>query len=142
MSNRGIYPPDAATDVGKVRYLVGDVVATDVSAGEGSYASYSDLDIEQFLVAAVDNTQRAAGYALMQAATAASLASRTIKDYDLQVDLTKRAADLRATAQMYFDRADAADDLSDDSFVITSTGTRCECPAEFAGHYVGCPFWL
>ena len=51
--------------------------------------------------------------------------SKIIKDYDLHVDLTKRAADLLAAAKFYFTLADQQDAISglNDDFEIVDTGT-------------------
>ena len=55
---------------------------------------------------------------------AAAKKSKSVKDYDLQVDLTKRATDLAKSAQMWFDSADGSDAASlEEAFEIVPTGT-------------------
>lgn len=124
MSNEGTYPPDSDTSIGQLRYIIGDIVATDISGGQGVYASHSDFELTSFLLHGRDSVTRAAGYAYLQASGAAALQSKTIKDYDLSVDLSKRAEDLRRTAQFYFDLADNADLIAgtDEDFIIADTG--------------------
>lgn len=128
MANRGVYPLVPTTDVGKFRLSRGDVnsVPLDpVEPGFQDYALYSDDEITVFLEQGASSINRAIGYSYLQASGAASEQSKTVKDYDLAVDLTKRAEDLRKTAQMYFDLADEEDLINgiDDEFLITDTGT-------------------
>lgn len=111
--NPGQYPLDPATDVGQVRLLFGDTISTAYSPeveDHQNYEYFSDAEIESFLALADGSQTRAIGFAWVQLSGAAALESKSVKDYDLSVDLTKRAADLRATAQFWFDRADAEDD--------------------------------
>lgn len=121
--NPGVYPLDATSDTGKVRLMFGDTQSTaydPVESGKQDYTLFSDDEIEAFLEVG-ETISGAVGWAYMQLAGEAARQSANIKDYDLQADLTKRSADLRAAAQFYFDM-DAAS--SDDAFVIVPTGTR------------------
>lgn len=128
MANVGIYPLDPTTDVGKFRLLFGDTISVPldpVVPGFHDYTNFSDDEINQYILAGSGSLNRGIGFAYLQAAGAASIQSKSIKDYDLSVDLTKRAEDLRKTAQFYFDLAndeDANAGLTDE-FLIVDTGT-------------------
>jgi len=128
MANSGVYPLDPDTLVGAWRLAYGDVTSVPfdpVVPGFQDYTDYSDDEIAQFIVMGGDSQNRAIGYAYLQQAGAASRQSKTIKDYDLAVDLSKRAEDLRKTAKWYFDLADIEDANSglEDEFLIVDTGT-------------------
>ena len=113
--NPGVYPIDPLTTTGQFRMLFGDVtsVAYDpVETGFQNYTNYSDAEIEQFLLQGNDSISRAIGYAYSQAAGAAAMQSKSIADYDLRVDLTKRAEDLRKMAEFWFDKAKDEDALT------------------------------
>lgn len=123
--NKGVAPPDMSTDVGKFRALVGDLsyepLVPPVS-GYGSYKLFSDAEIEVFL-AASESFEGAAALAYTQLAGQAALESRTVKDFDLQVDLTKRATDLRLIAAMWADK-DAS--VTADVFELADVSIRDE----------------
>lgn len=125
--NPGAYPLDATTPVGRFRLVFGDTQSTPYSPVEPGYQNYSELsdaEIEAYLEAASGSTNRGIGYYYLALAGAAAKNSRQIKDYDLQVDTTKRAADLRAIAQWWFDQADNDDAISaEEGFEIVPTGT-------------------
>lgn len=128
MPNIGIYPFDPSSDVGKFRVLFGDTVSVPldpVVPGYQDYTNYSDAEIETYLATGGDSINRAVGFAYLQAAGAAALESKSVKDYDLAVDLTKRAEDLRKMAQFYFDIADEEDATAGllEEFIVVSTGT-------------------
>lgn len=129
MVNRGIAPPDFNTAVGMFRAAYPDLnyVALDPpEIGYGDYEELSDTEIEGLLALGGDSVSRGIGFYYLQLSGAAAKRSKTVKDYDLSVDLTKRAADLRAIAQMYFDRADDEDTgLGEDAFEIVPTGQQC-----------------
>lgn len=138
--NPGIHPLDPATLVGQFRLAVGDTQSEPFdppTPGIENYTQFSDNEILQFLVMGRDSINRAIGYSFLQAAGSAAYQSKQVKDYDLSVDLTKRADDLRKMAQSYFDLADADDlqDGSDSFFDIVPTGndrglyTRAEATA-------------
>lgn len=70
------------------------------------------------------SVNRAIGFYYFSLAGAAAKSAKQIKDYDLQVDTTKRSADLRALGQWWFDRADDDDLISaEEGFEIVPTGT-------------------
>lgn len=124
MTNIGVAPYDPTTLVGKVRVTTGDVIYGAITAGEAEYEMFSDEDIEAFLVASEDNILRAAGFGFMSLAARASLNSKTVKDYDLSIDLKSLADSLRKQANEFFNQADAADARLGvaDVFELTRTG--------------------
>jgi hypothetical protein len=133
MVNRGVTPPDFSTKIGMFRAAYPDLEYVDldpVEAGYGDYTELSDIEVEGFLALGGDSVNRAIGYYYMQLSGAAAKLSKSTKDFDLATDLTKRAADLRATAQFYFDRADADDAADADYFDIVSMGNTCDVTPE------------
>lgn len=124
--NKGVAPLDPTSDVGKFRLLVGDTSYEELDppeSGFGDYTYFSDDEIELFLDQG-ESMEEAAYLAYLQLAAATALESKTVKDFDLQVDLTKRSGDLRAIALMWRDRADAAGADIFEAFDIVS-GPEC-----------------
>jgi hypothetical protein len=125
LANPGVAPVDASTNIGKLRYTISDVVYTELVppvSGQGSFLMFSDTELGLFLENASDSILGAAGYAFMSLAGQAALAAKNVKDADLAIDSTKRAADLRAQAQTYFSLAEQVDGtLSTFDIVDTST---------------------
>ena len=109
MTNIGVAPYDPETLVGKVRVITGDVNYGAITAGEAEYELFSDTEIEAFLVAGEDNVLRASAFAYLALAGRAAVDAKSVKDYDLSVDLKSRADKLQAQANSYFDQADAKD---------------------------------
>lgn len=131
--NLGIYLPDVNTEVGRFRVLLGDVSADPLNPPDPVYASYkmfSDIELQGFLVSAEMSLDGAMYFAYMQMAGAAARESKNVKDLDLQVDLTKRATDLRLIAQMWLDRWNTA--TADIFEVFDIGGSDCGCAPELA----------
>lgn len=126
--NPGAFPLDPETPVGHFRLLFGDtdsVPYVPVEPGFQNYGELSDAEIESFLIQGGNSTNRAIGFYYLSLAGAAAKTSRSVKDYDLQIDTTKRAADLREVAKWWFDLADGDDAISaEEAFEIVPTGTR------------------
>ena len=123
----GVAPPNPATDTGRFRYLIGDAEYTELDppqVGMGAYEMFSDEQITTFLALGEGSTNRAIAYAYLNLASQAALQSKSVKDFDLQVDLTKRSADLRAIAAMWFDRADDEDADNTDIIDVFPIGRR------------------
>lgn len=121
MANIGVAPFQEATEVGRIRKLVGDVSYVPLDppiVGFGDFARFSDAEITGFYLDGGGSTLRAAGLALLQLATAEALVASQITQDDLRVSTEKRSTDLRLIAESYFLRADAADrsQKGDDSF--------------------------
>lgn len=125
--NPGLWPVDPETAVGQFRLVYGDIDAVEYAPPYPPYRSFeelSDAEIEAFLVQGGDSTNRAIGFYYLSLAGAAAKASKSVKDYDLALDTTKRAADLREIAKWWFDLADNDDAAeAEDAFEIVPTGT-------------------
>lgn len=124
MPNKGIAPFDPETEVGQFRVRAGDTLYTPIAGepGYGTYEKWGDDEILAFLAVASSPTW-AIYEAYIQLATAAAIESASIKDYDLQVDTTKRAEQLRLIAGLWKDRATEEDATSGnaDFFDVFST---------------------
>jgi hypothetical protein len=125
--NRGVAPYDTGTPVGVLRVTIGDIIfspLTPPESGFGSYELFSDEELQEFVGLGEDNVFRSAGFAFMALAGKASMESKMVKDYDLQVDLRSRSRELRETAFGFFAQADARDERLgvDDFMFITQTG--------------------
>ncbi|UXO93827.1 hypothetical protein Pan2_08 [Pseudanabaena phage Pan2] len=123
MATTGVYPPDFTTDTGKVRLLIGDLVATNVSGGSGDYLFFSDDDIDGYLLLS-DNIYRVAGFALNGLAAVAADQAESVKDYDIAIDRRQRAEQFREQAKQMFAQAERADAEGDTGFQIVTTGKR------------------
>lgn len=126
--NPGVYPLDPASPTGKFRLVFGDIQSEPYNPPVEdiqNYTELSDAEIEAYIAVGGDSTNRAIGYYYLSLAGAAAKIAKSIRDYDLQVDTTKRATDLRTTAQWWFDQADNEDIVSaEEGFEIVNTGTR------------------
>lgn len=125
MSNPGAYPIDPTSDVGKFRAMYPDTNSVPFDppvSGQADYENFSDLEIEAFILAGGGSVFRALGLAALSQAGQASRESASIADHDLRIDVTKRATDLRAQAQFWFDAADAEDASAEDAFILTEMG--------------------
>lgn len=114
-ANIGNVPPDFNSPTGRFRLLAQDIVAADLTPavpGQGQYSLFSDLEIAGYLAIYPDSLFRAVGTAYKALAGQAALRAKVVKDFDLQVDLTKRADALNEAADAFFERADADDLLS------------------------------
>lgn len=121
----GAWPVDGTTDVGAFRILYGDVNSTPYEPVEPGYQNYeelSDAEIGAFLAQGGGSVTRSIAYLYLSLAGDAAKKSVSIQDHDLRVDLSKRAADLRALAEFWFGREDADGDI-EDAFQIVPTGT-------------------
>ena len=124
--NPGVYPLDPGTPVGQFRLLYGDTESTayvPIEPGFQDYGELSDSEVNAFLAQGAGSIPRAVGYYYLALSGRAAIASRQIQDADLKVDTTKRAADLRAIADVWFGAADN-DDLvnAEEAFEIVPTG--------------------
>ena len=125
--NPGAHPVDLASPVGQFRAMAGDLNSepfAPVKPGFQNFEKFSDAEIAAYLEQGAGSLNRAVGLSYLYLAGQAAMESLAVKDYDLQVDLTKRAADLLSIAQMWFGLADSEDVASaEEGFVIVSTGT-------------------
>lgn len=89
---------DPSTVAGKVRLLIADT--------DDSNQIFSDAEISAFLAVNNDSLARSAAMALRAIASSKSRLAQVIKSLDVNVDLSKMAAELRATAQSLEDSDD------------------------------------
>lgn len=132
--NRGVTPIDPLTDVGKFRLTYGDTQYTPLDPpelGYGNYTELSDDEIELFLAQSSGSVPGAIGRYYVRLSGDAAKQSVSIKDHDLAEDSTKRAADLRATAQWWFDLAEGDDVLAGSADIFDVVGPPlqdgCNC---------------
>lgn len=140
--NPGVYPLDPLTPVGEFRLIYGDTESVPydpVQPGFQDYEELSDEEIERFISQGGDSVPRGIGYLYLAMAGQAAKKSRSVKDYDLTVDLTKRAADLRAIAQIWFDQADDDDNTAgtNDIFEVFDMAPQ-KCRHELAEYPTRC----
>ena len=126
--NPGQWPVDLASDIGRFRALVGDLEAVAYDPDEPGYRSFtkfSDAEIEAYIAQGAGSINRGIGFSYLYLAGQAAMDSKVTADYDLKLDTTKRAADLRAIAQWWFDLADNDDATSaEEAFEIVPVGQR------------------
>lgn len=124
--NPGVHPIDPLTPVGQFRLAYGDIDSAPydpVEPGFRDYEELSDAEIEVYISQGGDSIARAIGFYYLSLSGQAAKRTKMVKDYDLQVNLEKRAGDLRATAQIWFERADSQDaSVAEDAFEIVPTG--------------------
>lgn len=122
--NPGAYPLGPTTEVGRLRVTIGDVNSVPFDppqTGVQDYGLFSDAELEVY-IAQGGSILRAAGLAYTSLAAKAALAGKSVKDYDLAVDTTKRGDSLFKIAQGFFDLADEEDAGSEQGFQIVPTG--------------------
>ena len=144
--NPGEYTLDPESLVGRFRLTYGDIYSepyTPAVSGVQNYKELSDAEIEAFLAQSTNESiPRAIGLYVLSLATRAALEAKTVKDYDLQLDLTKRSGELRAAAQMWFDRADAEDIEAGLGDIFEIYGPGCDSfipegsPAQWGRRYI------
>lgn len=123
--NPGAYPVDMSTPIGVFRALIGDTESTPydpVEPGFQNFEMFSDADIVGFLSAGGDNLNRGVGYAYLALAGRAALEAKSVKDFDLTIDVTKRPTELRLIAQSWFDKATQEEAGQQDAFVVSPLG--------------------
>lgn len=130
--NKGVYPLDPTSEVGKFRLLVGDTTSEPYDPPQPGYQNYtlfSDNEITLFLTQSEGSLEGAAYFAYLSLASAAAMESKSVADLDLKVDTTKRSGDLRAIAALWKDRWDesvGAGDIFEVFDTVTPRGGRCE----------------
>ena len=117
MANAGIAPLDSTTNIGITRALITDtqfVALNPVVAGQGNYSWFSDVEIASFLAVGANNPLMATGFAFLALAgqVAANEANVDVQSLDFKVTSSKRAADLRADAQVWFSMANNTEQVS------------------------------
>lgn len=110
--NRGVAPPDFTTQVGQLRSALKDVeyeALVPPELGYGSYAQFSDIELEGLIARAGGSSTRATGFAYLELAAQAAAEAVDWASDDKRVTLSKRASALLAVAKMWLDRADGED---------------------------------
>lgn len=143
MTFTGAVPPDFNSPTGRFRLLANDVAFTNASGGFGEYELFSDEEINGFLAITPESILRCVGYGYLSLAGSAAIESKNVKDFDLQADLTKRAADLRSTARAFFDRADTEADKTgvDSEFGVASEREQHHWIEPTSGDVLGWGNW-
>lgn len=118
-----IWPPDLATDRGKVRALIPDVEQVDFS-GEGvPQYIFSDAHIDALLATSrggpLGRIKRAAAKGMRAIAVSEALIQKVIRTEDLQTDGAKTATALLAAARDLEGEADQDDEDADDRYAFT-----------------------
>lgn len=137
MDNPGKYPVDPSTEVGKLRAVLGDTSSKPFDPprpGIQNYGMYSDAELEAFLALSEGSVAGGAFFAYSQMAASAATESRTVADYDLKYDSTKRPGEFRALAQMWKDKWDGE---QADVFEVFDTVGQPTCYPELAAWPVG-----
>lgn len=133
--NVGIVPPDFSSSIGQFRLLAQDTNYTDLIPDEdglGSYDLFSDAEIAGYLAMYSGySAYRPVGAAYQGLAARASMSAKMVKDYDLQIDLTKRAVALQATADALFQRADKEDALTGATSTFGLSGPADDTVGEY-----------
>jgi len=140
MANPGISPVDFDSDTGKVRVLLGDTVATDVTMGIGEYLYFSDDEIEAFLSLYGDNVKLAAARAMEVIASSQALLLKSWSSDDLTVNGDRIAESLRKIAAQL--RAEAIAEESAEYFNLVKMYVNGAQHSDFAeGEYEDYTWW-
>lgn len=127
--NPGAYPFDPESETGQFRVLIGDTSSVPYDppvSGVQNYGMFSDDEISVFLTQA-GSVFGAVSLAYFQMAGAAALEAKSVRDFDLQIDLTKRSAELRAMASEWQKRADGEVAEFFELFPVVDQGSSCGC---------------
>lgn len=118
MANFGVSPADFASDIGKVRVLLGDTEAENVISGIGEYLYFSDAELGAFLDMYGDNVKLAAARAMEVIAGSQALLLKSWSSDDLTVNGDRIAESLRKIAAQL--RQEAIAEESSEYFNIVS----------------------
>lgn len=119
MANTGVAPVDLGSDVGRVRVLIGDTDATNISAGSGTYLYFSDAELESLLTMYDDSPKLAAARALETIAGSQALLLKSWSSDDLTVRGDAIAESLRKIADQL--RKEAMSGESSDFYDLIQT---------------------
>lgn len=113
MANIGQTPPDYSAPIGRFRLLAQDTNYIDLNpvvTGQGSYDLFSDAEVSGYIAMFEGYSMyRSVAAAYLAMAGRAAMAAKMTKDFDLQVDLTKRQAALNEAAAAFQERAEEED---------------------------------
>lgn len=125
--NPGVYPIDPATPVGEFRLLSGESTSEPydpVEPGFQNYENLSDAEITALIKQGRGSIARGIGFYYLTLAGLAASESKSVQDYDLKLDITKRSGDLRAIADFWLNKADDDDAAAglNEYFDVVDTG--------------------
>lgn len=143
-TNRGVTPPDSSTDVGKVRFIIGDISYSPVEPSEvgyGVYENFSDEEIQAFLTAGSGSATRAAGYAYLRFASLAAAGAISWKSDDLSLDSKQVASEYRLLARTQFEQADREEELAASGFALDHIYNTPDAPWDGSTTPEAAPRW-
>lgn len=138
--NPGATPVDTSSPVGQFRLLSRNMTYTEydpVVPGFGNFDTFSDGHITGLLLASGDSVNRALMHLYLSLSSDAAAESVNIKDMDLAIDKTKKAADYRSLALMYGNLADKEDRMAADIFDLVPTSGSGEVLPELTSPIYG-----
>lgn len=129
-ANQGVAPPDLTSDVGKVRLLIGDTDASDITSGQGTYLWYSDDEIAALIPLTGDSIPRTAIRILRIVALTPAMQLKKWSSADLSLDGPAITNALRAMIKDIEAGLDVdAEAGANDTFLVVSTGPAMAQPA-------------
>ncbi len=146
--NRGVAPPDRSTNVGKMRFALGDSEYTEYDPpqpGFGIYQLFSDDELQTFLDLADDNVARAIAMAYRQIGASWASTGATIRTDDLTYSAKDSVGNWLTLADYWDKVADGQDARAIDSYfgmVDVGTTRRGVCKPEAAPWPWPCPHSL
>lgn len=111
MVNIGVAPPDPSTEIGSLRYAIGDTEYNPLVPpveGFGDYEIFSDAELQSLLDMGGGIPANAIGFAYLKLAGQAASTAIDWKSDDLSLSMSKTPAELRAIAAMWFSQGEAA----------------------------------
>lgn len=127
--NLGAFPYDPATDIGRVRLLVGDTDPTPAAAvppetepTQGTYLWYSDAEVEALLDQFGGNKARTAAHVIRAIARSEALLLKKFTSADLAVDGPAIARALLQSADSLDREAEREDQDYSAGFEVVPTG--------------------
>jgi len=127
MANLGVVPVDLGSNIGRVRVLINDTNASNVTGTTGEYLYFSDQEIESILTMYSNNPKAAAAQALETIASSQVLLLKSWSSDDLTVRGDAIAEALRKLADQL--RKEAISDDSNDFYDLIQT-IDADDPAE------------
>ena len=114
MANLGVAPPDLSSDIGKIRVLLGDTDAENISSDIGEYKFFSDDELDAFLDMYGGNVKLATARCMETIAGSQVLLLKSWSSDDLSVNGDRITDALRRVAAQL--RAEALDEESSEYF--------------------------